>query len=184
MGTLGDLSATFRTLAGRVGVEPSDAALAAACAVRLATQLDLFVPRCDAVATLTALRVRGLRVGVLSDCTTELAGAWPRLPLAGLVDARVFSCEEGRRKPDPELFRLITHRLGVAPRDCLYVGDGGGNELTGASTAGMRAFMLRAPDWADNHPYSREDDWSGPALASLTDVLSLPQLPSALVEPA
>ncbi len=172
-GSLGDLTATFRTLARRCGVEPSAEALAAACTARLTAQRELFVLREDAVPALTALRARGLRVGVLSDCTAELAETWPQLPVAELVDARVLSCEEGRRKPDPELFRLIAHRLDATPQECLYVGDGGGHELTGASRCGMRAFMLRATDWTDNDAHTREDDWAGPSVSALTEVPAL-----------
>ncbi|PZG10083.1 HAD family hydrolase [Nonomuraea aridisoli] len=172
-GALGDLAATFLTLARRHGVDPGQEALAAACAARTASQRELFVLRDDAIPTLSALRERGLRVGVLSDCTVELVEAWPGLALSELVDARVFSCEEGRRKPDPELFRLIARRLGVEPRDCLYVGDGGGSELTGASGCGMRAYMLKAADWAGNDAHAREDDWPGPFLTALAGVLDL-----------
>ena len=172
-GRLGDLAATFRTLALRSGIDPSDEALAVACAARGQSQRELFRLRPDAIGVLSTLRAQGLRLGVLSDCTVELAEAWPDLPLADLVDARVLSCEEGRRKPDPELFRLIAHRLGTVPPDCLYVGDGGGNELTGASGCGMRAYMLRASDWSDNDAHQREDDWPGPTLPSLTAVLAL-----------
>jgi putative hydrolase of the HAD superfamily len=182
-GSLGDLTATFRTLARRHGLDPNDEALAAACAARMAAQRELFELRADAVSTLTELRARGLRLGVLSDCTTELAETWPDLPLAGLVDARVLSCEEGWRKPDPELFRLIADRLEVDPPDCLYVGDGGGSELTGASRCGMQAVMLRAADWAVNDAHAREDNWAGPALLSLTDVLTLAQVPPAVPDP-
>lgn len=172
-GVLGDLAATYRTLALRCGVEPDDEALAAACAARSASQGELFVLRDGAAAMLAELRARGLRLGVLSDCTRELADSWPRLPVAGLVDARVLSCEEGRRKPDPELFLRIARQLGVPPRSCVYVGDGGGSELTGASACGMRAYMLRAADWDDNDAWSREDGWPGPFLASLADVPAL-----------
>jgi putative hydrolase of the HAD superfamily len=184
MGSLGDLTQTFRVLARRCGVDPAEEALAAACAARVASQQELFVLRDDAVSTLTGLRARGVRVGVLSDCTIELAQAWPDLALAGLVDARVLSCEEGRRKPDPELFRLIALRLGAGPRDCLYIGDGGGGELTGASGSGMRAFMLRAADWADNDAHAREDDWTGPSLAALADVLSLAEASPTITDQA
>jgi putative hydrolase of the HAD superfamily len=176
-GSLGDLAATFRTLALRSGVEPGDEALAAACAARLAAQRELFVLREDAAPTLTALRARGLRLGVLSDCTAELAESWAGLPVAGLVDARVLSCEEGRRKPDPALFRLVARRLDADPAECLYVGDGGGGELTGAAACGMRAFMLRAADWADDDAHAREDDWSGPVVSALADVLRLVSSP-------
>lgn len=172
-GSLGDLTATFRTLARRCGVEPSDEALAAACTARLTAQRELFELRDDAVPTLRALRARGLRVGVLSDCTVELAQTWSQLPVADLVDARVLSCEEGRRKPDPELFHLIAHHLDVTPQETIYIGDGGGDELAGASRCGMRAFMLRTDDWPDNDAHARDDDWAGPSLSALTDVLTL-----------
>jgi putative hydrolase of the HAD superfamily len=171
-GALGDLPATFRELARRNGVEPTQAALAAACAARMTAQRELFVLRPDALAVLAEIRAGGFRVGVLSDCTHELAECWADLAVAELVDARVLSCEVGRRKPDPELFGMIASELGVAPADCLYVGDGGGRELTGASGCGMRAVMLRAEDWPGNVAHSREDDWAGPVVTSLPAVLS------------
>lgn len=172
-GALGDLPATFRELARRNGIAPGERALAAACAARRVAQRELFVFRDDALDVLAKVRARGLRVGVLSDCTSELSEAWLELPVASLVDARVLSCEVGRRKPDPELFALIVRQLGVAPAQCLYVGDGGGRELTGASACGMRAVMLRADDWWINVAHGREDDWPGPAVPSLSAVLSL-----------
>jgi len=172
-GALGDLPATFRELARRNGVAADDDALAAACAARRAAQNELFVFRPDALAVLAAVRDRGLKVGVLSDCTVELAEAWPALPVAPLVNARVLSCEAGRRKPDPWLFTAIAGHLGVAPAECLYVGDGGGRELSGASACGMRAVMLRGDDWYTNSAHSREDDWAGPHIPSLSDVLPL-----------
>jgi putative hydrolase of the HAD superfamily len=172
-GALGDLSATFRELARRHDVEPDDDALAAACAARTAAQSELFVFRPDALAVLAAVRSRGLKVGVLSDCTVELAEAWPALPVAPLVDARVLSCEAGRRKPDPWLFTTIAGHLGVPAGQCLYVGDGGGRELSGASACGMRAVMLRAEDWYTSSAHAREDDWAGPWVSSLSEVLRL-----------
>ena len=178
-GALGDLPATVRELARRYGAEPGHEALAAACAARRAAQDELFVFRPDAMAVLEQVRARGLRIGVLSDCTIELAEAWQRLPVAGLVDARVLSCEVGRRKPDPVLFAAIARQLGVAPADCMYVGDGGGRELSGASACGMRAVMLRGADWYTSAAHAREDDWAGPWVPSLSAVLPLLDGPRA-----
>ena len=172
-GALGDLPATFRELARRLGAEPSDQALAAAVAARRAGQRDLLAFRPDALDVLARVRERGLRVGVLSDCTIELAENWDDLPVAGLVDARVLSCEQGTKKPDPVLFRLIAGKLGVDQPQCLYVGDGGSRELTGATGCGMHAVMLRGADWYGNVAHGREDDWAGPAVPTLTAVLSL-----------
>jgi putative hydrolase of the HAD superfamily len=176
-GSLGDLRATFLELARRCGTEAGDQALAAACAARQAAQRELFVMRPGAIAVLAEIRARGFSVGVLSDCTAELAEAWAGLPVAGLVDARVLSCEVGRRKPDPELFAMIARKLAAETAECLYIGDGGGRELTGASACGMYAVMLRADDWSVNVAHSREDDWPGPSVTDLRAVLSL--LPSS-----
>lgn len=180
VGALGGLPETVLTLARRCGVEPSAEALDAAVAARLGAQRELFVLRPDAVPTLTRLRAMGLRLGVLSDCTPEFADAWPGLEVAPLVDAAVLSCLAGRRKPDPELFRSIAAELGVAPASCLYVGDGGGNELTGASAQGMTAVMLRAPDWTANAAHTREDTWPGPYFSALSDTVAAAADPSLI----
>ncbi|MEV4555419.1 HAD family hydrolase [Kitasatospora sp. NPDC049285] len=170
VGALGDLPQTLRTLAARCGVTPDEEALAAACAARLAAQRELFALRPDAEPTLERIAGFGVKVGVLSDCATELADSWPLLPIARYVDAAVLSCREGRRKPDPVLYATVAERLGVAPRRCLYVGDGGGGELSGARAAGMTAVLLRAVDWAADGAPGREADWSGPVLGTLSAV--------------
>ncbi|WP_329177338.1 HAD family hydrolase [Streptomyces sp. NBC_01477] len=180
MGTLGDLPQSICTLAQRCGVTPDGEALAAATSARLVSQRELFVLRDEALDTLEQLRSDGFRIGVLSDCTIELAETWPTLPLAPLVDAVVLSCQEGRRKPDPELFRKIARELGTPTSECLYVGDGGGDELTGATSQGMTAVMLRASDWATNDAHAREDSWPGPFFSTLSHVVSAACDPSLI----
>jgi putative hydrolase of the HAD superfamily len=180
IGALGDLRQTIRTLALRCGVDPDEGALTAAVEARLDAHRELFVLREDAIGTLERLRDQGFRVGVLSDCTVELAEAWPVLPLAALVDAVVLSCREGRRKPDPELFARVASELRAAASECLYVGDGGGDELTGAKAHGMTAVMLRADDWAINDAHSREDDWPGPFFSALSQVVAAAGNPSLI----
>jgi putative hydrolase of the HAD superfamily len=173
-GRLGGLAETFEVLARRCGADPAPGALAAACAARRASQRDLIHNlRPDTERTLRSLAAHVIPAGVLSDCTVELAEAWPSLPIASLVTARVLSCEEGRRKPDPGLFRAAAGRLGADPADCLYVGDGGGNELPGAAAVGMTAYLLRDAGWDDAKARRRERDWPGPSLSRLPEVLPL-----------
>lgn len=117
--------------------------------------------------------VHSARVGLLSDCTPELPVAWPQLAVSGFFDTAVFSCVEGLKKPNPAFFRLVAERLGVAPADCLYVGDGGSRELSGAAAVGMTPLMLRAEDWHSNSAHDREDDWAGAEIASFAALITL-----------
>ena len=167
-GELGDVRQTLRVLADRLGVQPSADQLDDASQVRREIQESMFVLRPEALPVIRRLRAIRLKIGVLSDCTSELPDAWSRLPLAGLVDAPVFSCIERTRKPDPRLFRTVAANLRAEPAACLYVGDGGGRELTGASDVGMRAVLLAGQDWLAHR--STEIGWTGPRIGSLTDL--------------
>jgi len=91
---------------------------------------------------LVDLRRRNVLVGVLSNCAVEEVRAWEGSPLAALVDATVWSCDEGVAKPSPEAYDLICRRLGVTSNDALFVGDGSFDELAGARRAGLQ------PVWA------------------------------------
>jgi putative hydrolase of the HAD superfamily len=173
IGALGDLPHTFRTLARQCGVEPDEMMLASACAARMAAQRELFVLRGDALPTLRQLRARGLRVGVVSNCTIELVDAWSSLPLAALVEVAVFSCIEGRRKPDPILFKAAAQRLGVEASSCLYISDGDGQELAGASICNMTAVMLRSAERVNRNAHREKDEWSGRSIESLSMVPKL-----------
>jgi putative hydrolase of the HAD superfamily len=170
-GAMGDVRQTLRTLTARLGVPLTEDRLDQAGRLRQGIQESLFRLRPEALPVVGQLRARGLRIGLVSDCTSELPAAWPRLPLAALVDAPVFSCVEGTRKPDPRLFRAAAERLAADPAACLYVGDGGGRELTGSTAVGMHAVLLAGPDWHGQYAYDRESDWAGPRISSLEELL-------------
>ncbi len=169
-GALGDLRQTLATLAARLGAQLSDGQLDQAVQFRREVQESMFTFRPEALPVLRQLRGLGFRIGLLSDCTIELPEAWPRLPVAGLVEAPVFSCLERTRKPDPRLFHKVAAELQTAPEQCLYVGDGGGRELTGAAAVGMRPVLLAGPDWHPHGARDREANWDGRRVSSLTEL--------------
>lgn len=183
-GQFGNAEATLRWVCAQAGVHPSDGAVRAAVASRhLAVRADTRL-RPDAVPTLAGLRQRGLRTGVISDCTHELPAFLPDLAIAPLLDVRIFSVQVGRCKPDPELYLAACRRLGLAPRECLFVGDGGSQELTGAERAGLTAARLAAPDLAEHMVFNADLDWRGPVLGSLSEVLDLVAAGVDQIEPS
>ncbi|PWU49257.1 haloacid dehalogenase, partial [Micromonospora globispora] len=172
-GLLGNAEATLRWVCAQAGVHPSDGAVRAAVASRnRAVRADTRL-RAEAVPVLAALRQRGVRTGLISDCTHELPAFLPQLAVAPLLDVRVFSVQVGRCKPDPALYLAACRRLRLPPADCLYVGDGGSHELTGAERAGMTAVRLAVPDLAEHLVFNPEQGWEGPVLGSLAEVVGL-----------
>ncbi len=128
-------------------------------------------PRHDTIETLAQLKASGYKVGLISDCTAETPTLWPDTPFGAVIEAPVFSYEVGLRKPDPRIYALACKRLLVEPHRCVFVGDGGSKELTGASDAGMRAVLIRAP-YDDDIGGGREE-WDGAKISSLAEILSL-----------
>ncbi len=174
LGRLATTEACFRRVAGVLGIEPDATALAALVELRRQGTKTALSPRAEAVATLGRLRAGGLKIGLLSDASCSDVEVWSVSPLAPHVDVAVFSCVEGLKKPDPAIYRLACARLGVEPAGCLYVGDGGSHELTGAEAVGMTAVMIRGPhDGPAAHRYDAEDDWPGRRIDSLAAVPAL-----------
>lgn len=172
-GRCGDMLATMTWVSERCGYHPSHAQLVAACATRSEVEAGFArMLRDDAVSTLARVRERGLRVAVVSDCTHELPDLWPDLPVATEVDTTVFSVLMGERKPHPSLYLAACERLGIAPSDAIYVGDGGSHELSGASAVGIHAIRLVTADADDALVYDAEQDWTGPVIHSLGALLA------------
>jgi len=172
-GRLGDIEQNLKTVAARAGAWPSDAQIAEALEARSSMYRKWFVPRPGAEETLGTLRTSGIALGLVSMCAPDTPSLWRTAPLGGAVDVEVFSCEVGLRKPDAEIYLLACERLGVAPGECLYVGDGSYRELSGATAVGMRAVLIRDPDEEAEVLRFDADDWNGPEIADLRDVTTL-----------
>ena len=88
--------------------------------------------------------LRGVRrrtpVALLSNGTTRLRRDLHVLDLLDEFDEVFNTAELGIAKPDPDVFRLVCDRLGVAPADALFVDDLAEN-VDGARTAGLRAHQ-------------------------------------------
>jgi putative hydrolase of the HAD superfamily len=168
------LEAHFEDVCSAHGLDTSSARIHAAVERCLEFGRLGLEPRAEALETLAWLRSTGYRIGVISNCSNEVPLLWPHTSLAHLVDTAVFSCLERVRKPDPRIYQAACFRLQVSPEACLYVGDGGSNELTGAAAVGMRAIGLCVPD-EDAYDVERlgRQPWSGPTISRLGELREL-----------
>jgi len=107
--------------------------------------------------TLEMLRSLRGPLGLVSNADASEAAAWPRSPLAPLFASAVFSCDAGAAKPDPEIYLACVRALGVRADECVFVGDGGSDEMAGAKRLGMATVLYRGLArriWPDRAPAS------------------------------
>lgn len=171
VGGLGDPVTALAHVAERAGACPSPGRLRQAAADRIAAVAADIRLRPDAMAVLRRIRQLGMATALISDCGPELPEILPSLPIAPMLDAAVLSIEVGRHKPDPRMYHEACLRLRVRPWDCLYVGDGGSHELSGAAAVGMTAVRLNASDLGGHLVFGSDSAWSGPQIERLDELL-------------
>ena len=96
----------------------------------------------DTPSALRALSADGYRLAVVSNADGRVEAL---LRDGGLgehfefvIDSHVFGVE----KPDPRIFLAAVERLGLAPAECLYVGDLYPVDVLGARGAGLQAVLV------------------------------------------
>src|SRR5262245_32841528 len=94
------------------------------------------------IDTLRTLRAGGLRLGLISNADVMEVAAWPDSPLSGIFDVEIFSCQSGCAKPEPIIYAKCLEALRLSPAECLFIGDGGSNELVGAREAGLKTVFV------------------------------------------
>lgn len=90
---------------------------------------------------LRKLRSTDIKLGLISNADPIDCKYWNQSPLFRYFNDVVFSCSVGLLKPDKQIYELAMRHLNVSPEQCLFVGDGGSNELCGAKSAGMRTVF-------------------------------------------
>ena len=109
---------------------------------RMATKRECFRHLHEGVIPmLEELKRREIKIGLISNCFSEEVTAIRESVLFPYFDKACLSYEEQLQKPDPEIFHRCMDGLGVKPEECLYIGDGGCQELETAKKVGMHPLQ-------------------------------------------
>ncbi|SRR5581483_9474594 len=147
------------------------AGLDRAVEIRIHYTRNWLIPRPDALETIISIRSRGIRTGLLSNCTDEVPMLWPNLEFAAVIDHPLFSSSERLRKPMPEFYERALERMNVKAAECLFVADGDNGELAAARKLGFDVVMIR-PSWLLNdYRQNAEEDWEGPRIERLSELI-------------
>lgn len=80
------------------------------------------------------------KIGLLSNANNGVIERKIPAELRELFDVIVVSAEVGLMKPDPAIYELITQRLGVKPKEAIFIDDHP-DYILGAQQAGMQALL-------------------------------------------
>lgn len=112
-------------------------------------------PEEEVVKVLEQLKQSGFRLGLISNADVIDIMGWPASPLSRLFDTALFSCEVGVAKPDKAIYELALTEMNVPATDCIFVGDGGSDELFGARALGMTTVLTTQYRWQNDDALER-----------------------------
>ena len=132
------------------------------------------IPEPKVLEALDLLKRNGLYIGLITNCNSAVPRFFPESPLSQYIDAPVFSSEERIKKPSHRIYEIACERLNVQPQECIYVGDGSSEELTGAAAVGMLPMLKRA-DLTDVYdPHRPEvENWQGIIIDEITELCTI-----------
>lgn len=117
------------------------------------------VPRSDVTKVVLELSRRGYILGIIANTITEteIPDWLVEDQLESYFKTVVLSSKVTVRKPNPEIYLMAAHNVGVEPEKCVYVGDNPIRDVEGAQLAnyGMSIIIVE-PATLKKEPQSGE----------------------------
>lgn len=105
--------------------------------------VTMHTPRSDAVALMEDCKKRG-RVYILSNLAIDSYEYVKGFDFMRLPDGGVFSYQERRCKPEPEIYRILLDRYALIPDETVFLDDNADN-ITAAEKAGIHGILFTDP---------------------------------------
>src|SRR5690242_19974136 len=110
----------------------------------------------DTMRTINRLKMSGLMLGMVSDSDGTFGMKMKRIrqqPFLKFLKAIVVAGENTPSvKPSRRPFLLVTKRLGLQPRNCVYIGDNPNTDIEGAKAVGMMTILVKRRGPKGGHP--------------------------------
>ena len=131
------------------------------------------VPYPDAVPTLTELKRRGYKLGVIANQNYGTEVRLKNWNLLRFFEVIAASAELGMAKPDPAIFDWALKKADCSPQNAVMVGDRMDNDMEPANCLGMHSVRLKRGLGAYHEPQSDDEvpEYTISMLAELLDLL-------------
>ena len=144
VGTFGSAEEDLRAVLDAAGVAPSEEIIHDYLVRFRSEGIHLWE---DSLPTTRALRERGIRTAIVSNCDHSTRPAVEELRLVEEFDAVILSFEVRAAKPDPEIYEAALRAVDVPAADALFVDDQA-RYCEGAIAVGMRSMLILRDDAA------------------------------------
>lgn len=136
-----DYAGSLRYIVGKLGGKSSESTIKT-LAERRQSAFTAHLRRIEPeiLNMLNEVASSGIRLGLISNTDGSEVLDWANGLLSGFFEMSIFSHAVGMAKPDPDIYQHACKNLGVAPSDCIFIGDGNSDELRGAAQVGMSPF--------------------------------------------
>lgn len=122
------------------------------CEFEVQTVIDdwttMLTTRQKTAQILALLKMRGYRIYYLTNMPADLMVQLRQRPFWKMFDGGVASCDVHRNKPDPEIFRILMSKYGLAYEETIFIDDSRANAqaafdlgLTGILYKGNRSLI-------------------------------------------
>lgn len=106
------------------------------------------VPFPNLINMLEDLKKRNLKLGMITNGRGKFQiDNIEALKIKKYFDTILVSEWEGIKKPNPQIFKRASERLGVSPEESIFVGDHPENDVKAAQNVGMKAIWKRDSQW-------------------------------------
>jgi putative hydrolase of the HAD superfamily len=146
LGKMGGLDDEIRGMLQQLGPAPPPALVAGLVEEQIAGWARAVTLYPETLPVLAALRQRGLKLGLISNCSADAGATVARIGLADFFDAITLSCDVGLMKPDPAIYQHTCEALGVTPPESMFVADGAFGELDASRALGMLTVKVEQPN--------------------------------------
>jgi putative hydrolase of the HAD superfamily len=146
VGTYGSAEGDLRAILDAAGLEIPEEDLRSLSEERIAGFLAHGVHLWDdSIPTIRALRQRGIKTAVVSNCDHSTRPVVERLGLVEETDAMILSFEVGAAKPDRAIYEAALRALEVTAAESLFVDDQAGY-CEGALALGIPSLLILRDD--------------------------------------
>lgn len=130
---------------------------------------SLFVFFPDVEPAISNLRKRGIKIGLLTNCGSNVPEIFSSFEISQMFDSTIYSSSTGHVKPQMDIYTDALQDIGSEPEQTVFIGDGDNGELEGARDAGIFSIKIDRGEIKGDYRITDDQPWD-PTIGSFDEI--------------